>query len=321
MKAPSAVDNRLRSLLQKAVRRGHTELVTTVSALIDSQGPQPEEWFEQRTAVIVFAECWPLGGAMRLTGGMAGKVAALCRTTAAPKLRDAAGLGLLAYALAGGDAGVLDGSAEDRAIRLIARAIENPSDFWNWIKDQPVDDPGKNLIAYARRCKRSPRPHDKAVVQAAAYLAATTPFPEIKPEPENPQAFPYWVAFDRHTPEGKRVLRDVARDLHIPLPQLEWISYFFEGARTNAEVPSVWWQKYCRWRFGRIGVRPEEAALLWEPAKLQITDALAQESHRLQSEIYRWKLSNLERIEALKRQLTLFGGHSAAARPDQTRLF
>ncbi len=321
MKPPSAVDDRLRSLLQKAVRRGHTELVTTVSAMIHSQGPKPEEWFEKRTAVIVFAECWPLGGLMRFTGGVAGKVAALGLASAAPKLRDATGLGLLAYSLAGGDASMLDGSGEDKAIRLIARAIEHPSDFWSWIKDQPVENPGKTLIANAQRCKSSPRPHDKAVVQAAAYLAATTPPPEISPQREQRMVFPFWVVFDRHTPEGKRVLRDVARDLHIPLPQLEWISYFFEGARTNAEIPSAWWQKYCRWRFSRIGVLPEEASLVWEPAKRQIADALGEESHRLQSEIYRWKLSHLERIESLKRQAALFWEHNASAHPDQAHLF
>jgi hypothetical protein len=321
MKPPLAVDERFRSLLQKAVRRGHTELVTTVCALIDSQGPQPLEWFEKRTAAIVFAECWPLGAELRAPRGVPGHVAALCRATAAPKLRDATGLGLLAYGLACGDAGALDGTPQDRDVRLIARAVANPPDFWNWVVGRPVDDPGRNLIAMARRAKRSARPHDKAVAQAAAYLAATTRPPGITPAAGHERAFPYWVVFDRHTPQGKRVLRDVARDLHIPLPHLEWIAYFFEGAQTNAEIPSQWWQKYCQWRFRRIGVRQEEAHLIWAPAQLQIADALAEDSRLLQSELYRWKLSNLERIEALKRQMNLFWEHTGAARPDQAHLF
>jgi hypothetical protein len=129
------------------------------------------------------------------------------------------------------------------------------------------------------------------------------------------------VVFDRHTSEGKRVLRDVARDLHLPLPQLEWSYYFFEGAGANAEHPSPWWQRYCRWNFSRIGLNPEEARLLWEPARAQIIDALAEESRRLQNELYRWKLANTERIEALKRQVDLFISHINEVPRDQSKLF
>lgn len=321
MRPPSAVDDRLRSLLQKAVRRGHTELVASASAMIESRDPQPEEWFDKRTAVIVFAECWPLGGQLRAARGLAGKVAALCRAAAASKLRDASGLGLLAFALARGDTATLDGSTRDKAVRLIARAIEHPAGFWDWVEGRPVEPPARELIANARRCKQGTRPHDKAVIQAAAYLAATDRLPEIAAAPEHEPGFPFWVAFDRHTPEGKRALHDVARDLHIPLPHLEWISYYFEGARTNAEIPSTWWQAYCAWRFRRIGVQPEEAHLIWEPARRQLVDALAEDGRRFQIELYRWKLANLERIEALKRQVNLFWEHAAAARSDQARLF
>ena len=123
------------------------------------------------------------------------------------------------------------------------------------------------------------------------------------------------------TTVGKLVLRDVARDLHIPLPQLEWTSFYFEGAKANAEMPSKWWDRNCRWHFQKVGLPLEEAYLLWEPAKPQVLAALADESRRLHNELYRWKLSNLERIESLKRQVELFIGHFDNVQQDQMELF
>jgi hypothetical protein len=321
MKDRSAVDDRYRSLLQKAVRRGHPELVYTTSALIENLGLHSHAWFEKRTAFIVFSECWPFGREMVFTKRFYSKVAALIRVTHAHKARDATGLGLLAYALAQEDATVLNQAVEDRAVKLVAKAIRHPVEFWEWVSTQGSGQRCQALVANAGRFREGGRPHDKAVVQAAAYLAVSTPLPDASPAPAADTAFPYWVVFDRHTSEGSRVLRDVARDLHIPLPQLEWCFYYFEGAAVNAETPSPWWRRYCHWRFDRIGMREEEAHLLWEPARAQIADALAEDSHRLQNEIYRWKLANLERVDALKREVERFTSHIREMPRDQSQLF
>ena len=237
------------------------------------------------------------------------------------KARDATGLGFLAYALDQGDETVLTRVSDEKAVRLIARAIRQPTGFWSWISEQPAEGNRKRLIENAFRYREGGRPHDKAVVQAAAYLALATPPPEIELAPASEDAFPYWVVFDRHTAEGKRVLRDVARDLHMPLPLLEWSLFFYEGAVANADAPSPWWQTYCRWHFERLGMLPEEAHLLWRPAREQIVGALAEDSRRLQSDLYRWKLGNLERIDALKRQVDLFASHIKDVQHDQSTLF
>jgi hypothetical protein len=162
---------------------------------------------------------------------------------------------------------------------------------------------------------------DRAVIQTAAYLSFTTETPSLKELEPSEQVFPFWIAFDKHTAVGKLVLRDVARDLHIPLPQLEWTSFYFEGAKTNAEMPSKWWDRNCQWHFQKIGLPVEEAHLLWEPAKPQVLAALADESRRLHNELYRWKLSNRERIESLKRQVELFIEHFDNVQRDQMELF
>jgi hypothetical protein len=321
MRHRSAVDDRFRSLLQKAVRRGHPELVYTASALIEGLGVHSKTWFEKRAALIVFGECWPLGAEMAFTKRFYSKVAALIRVTHTRKMRDATGLGFLAYALSQEDSSVLNQTADDRAVKLIAKAIRHPVEFWEWVSSQRTGGQGQAVVAHAKRYGEGGRPHDQAVAQAAAYLSVSAPLPESHGAPAVDTPFPYWVVFDRHTTAGQRVLRDVARDLHIPLPQLEWCFYFFEGAVANADAPSPWWRRYCRWHFERIDLHEPEAHLLWEPAKAQIADALAEDSHRLQNEIYRWKLSSLERVEALKREVEWFTHHAKDVPRDQSKLF
>jgi hypothetical protein len=50
-------------------------------------------------------------------------------------------------------------------------------------------------------------------------------------------------------------------------------------------------------------------------------EALAGYSRNLHKELYRWKLSNLKRVEALKRQVELFIEHFDEVHRDQMVLF
>lgn len=317
----SKTEKKHRSLLQKAVRRGNVDLVLTVSALLESLGSKDRNWYRIQTAIITFEECWPLGTELLFNKKFHSKVAALIRIANCLKTRDATGLGYLAYAFAQGDASVLDDSADNKIIRIVANAIQRPDDFWQWIAWQKLSTRQKILIDNAARFRKTGLPHDKAVVQASAYLAATADLPPIEPgQPPNTK-FPYWVALDHHTVEGQRAIRDIARDLHISLPQLEWTFFYFEGALTNGEMSSKWWDRYCQWHFQKIGLPANEAHLLWEPAKVQVMEALAQEGRQIQNELYRWKLSNRERVESLKKQVQLYIDHVDEIQRDQRDLF
>ncbi|MFO7707406.1 MAG: hypothetical protein R6V84_04470 [Desulfobacterales bacterium] len=321
MKEKLQVDDRYRSLLHKAARRGYSEWILTTSALIDGLGARTAAWFETRSAVIVLAECWPLGSELLFTKGVHSKVAALVRLASHQKNRDATGLGFLAYALGKDDTSALAETPGDKPLRWLARAIRNPSGFWDWVSEHTARKDRKDLIDNAFRFRDGGRPHDRAVAMAAAYLALTQSPPAIEPAPAPEEAFPFWVVFDRHTAEGKRALRDTARDLHIPLPQLEWAHFYFEGSAANAEAPSPWWQAYCRWHFRKIGMLPEEIYLLWEPAREQLIDALAEDSRRLHRELYRWKLAHMDAIEAVKRRVELFNANIKEVQKDQSALF
>jgi hypothetical protein len=314
-------DDRYRSLLQKAVRRGNVDLIFTASALLKKTGLQTKSWYDNQTAIITFEECWPLGSELQLKKTFHSKVATLIRAACSQKARAATGLGYLAYSLAEGDPTVLDATAGDKIVKIIANAVQRPESFWDWVASQSVSDRQRQLIRNAKHYKNAGSPRDRTVVQAAAYLAATGEIPVLDNPGSTDQNFPYWIVFDRHTVEGRRVLNDIARDLHLPLAQLEWASFFFEGSTTFNELPSSWWNRHSEWHFRKVGLPRAEAHLVWDPVRQQVMDALAEESRKLQSELYKWKLANLEYIDALKRQVHLYIDHFDEIQKDQMSLF
>jgi hypothetical protein len=303
------------------VRRGHVGLVYTISAFFESLGSKPKEWYRTRTVLSAFEECWPLGAELNFNRKFHSKVAALVHVTRAQKIRDAGGLAYLAHALSQGDATVYNGTPADRDIKIVANAIRRPDDFWQWVTAR-IDTTRDNvLLENAMRFRHEGPPREQAALQAASFLMLSggrPPVPEVRPADEN---FPYWVVFDESTPEGKLALRDVARSLHIQRPQLEWARNYYEGFKTNGGLPSSWWSRFCEWQFQKVGLRSEEAHLLWKPARDQLMSALEADGHRLQKDLYRWKLSNLKRIESLQRQVELFIEHSREVQRDQKKLF
>ena len=320
-KGRTDIDVRYRSLLQKAARRGNTDLVYTTSAWIESLGQKEKNRYTSHAAIITFEECWPLGAQLAFNKRFHSKVAALVKVAGSTKARDASALGRLAYALWKGDRSVLNDSADDKHIIILANALERPKDFWKWVDSQISNAQQQNLIKNTIKYRNKGALKDRAVLQAAAYLSVTVGLPEIKPTGPIAQKFPYWIAFDRHTPEGLAVVRDIARDLHMPVKQLEWACFFFEASRCNAEIPSTWWERQCDWQFQKIGIPMQEAHLLWEPTKPQIIQALTDDSRRLQNELYKWKISNLERVDSLKKQVEIFCEHIDNLKGDQQNLF
>ena len=322
-KRSADIDARFRSLLQKAVRRGNVELVLIVSALIQSLSFREKNWFRNRTAIITFEECWPLGQDLVFNRHFHSKVAALVKVARAVKNRDAAGLGYLAHRLVEGDRSMLNGTAEDRHIKIVADALRRTDDFWQWLERNLPEGGGRRLGSNAQRFKNAGKPLDRAVIHAAAYLS-TAGLPGVAdpiPSEEAEKPFPFWIALDMHTPQGNRVLRDVARDLHMDFRQLGWSQYYFEGSVTNGTVPSPWWERSVSWQFRKLGLPTDEAHLLWGPAKPQVVDALAEESRQLHREIYAWKLANREQVEALKKTVELFAANYESGQVDQLALF
>jgi hypothetical protein len=168
LKFRSDTEVRFRSLLQKAVRRGHVDLVYTTSALLESLNAKVKNWYRTRTAIITFEECWPLGRELIFNRKFYSKVAALIKVTQNLKSKDASGLGYLAYALHEGDTSVLDGTPEDKHIKIVANAIRRPDDFWHWAESQEKSEEQTALVENAAHFKQEGMPRDRAVIQAVS---------------------------------------------------------------------------------------------------------------------------------------------------------
>ena len=317
MKISDQIDPRYRSLLQKAARRGHVNLVLTISTHIGLSGPTVKRWFTQQATVTTFRVCWPLALELNFTRRFYSKVAATINAARSVKNQDAAGLGAMAYALDRGDRTVLSATSSDREVKIVASAIERPDDFWAWIEDQ--DNSGRATAI--RRFRNIGNTFDRTVIKSAAYLATVTEPQDVFRAEATDDRFPYWIAFDHHVRQGQQTLAQISRDLHIPLLQLIWIFFYFEGSRTQKRLSSVWWDRYCRWRFKKAGMTPEQAHLMWQSARPQLTAALTEDARRLHREIYRWKKAHLDQISELKTEVAQFISPSKSEDIRQKPLF
>src|SRR5262245_28296984 len=108
----SSTDPRLRSLLQKAVRRGAVSIVERVAARLEAIGDTT--WLRSRAVVITFEECWPLASSLSIDRPLASKLEMLVSVADAAKQKEAAGLGALAHAYREGDTSMLDAVPDQR---------------------------------------------------------------------------------------------------------------------------------------------------------------------------------------------------------------
>jgi hypothetical protein len=274
-----------RSLLQKAVRRGHVELTRQTACHLLGVGDA--SWLRQRTAVIVFEECWPLAADLDWGADRRMLVERLARVAQAEKVKDATGLGSLAHALVSNDhATVLSGSAPDRHIERVADAIRHPVDFWNWTSQRATGERVCVLVEAARHAhRRGGWPWDQAFIVAAAYLAVTGGVPHVHLAAPQTEEFPYWVALDRHTPQGKVALRAIAKQEDTSLRHLLWASFYFEGALTNAARASVWWSREVAWRLKLVGLDEAAAWNLWQRVRPIVAAELREEAEALRNHV------------------------------------
>ena len=277
-----------RSLLQKAVRRGNQTLVAKV---VDHLYEIDDiKWLKQRVGVITVEECWPLIGEWELPKKLEEQQAAirdmLSRAAMCAKFKDATGLGSLAYALSEGDDSVLTNSDEDADIKHVSAAIQREKEYWEWIISQCSSDSTNRLVKRASVAyRRGGWPWDKAFIQAAAYLAVTDGLPKLPDRSKTESKFPFWVALDKHTPQGKAALSKAAKETGFPWRQLNWVSFYCESGRVDNLMPSRWWDREVKWRLGKVGLSLDEAESMWTKARPVFTELLQEESKHLEQHI------------------------------------
>lgn len=278
-------DQPARSLLQKAVRRSCPEVVAGTLNHLYRLGDAG--WLKQRTGVILSEECWPLLHSWKLPSGRgpngsllqrAAIEDVLRRAAATVKYKDAAGLGSLAYAHSERDSSAtmsLPPTALS-AVEHVSWGIDNPDRFFARCGSRCRDDDCLQVVTRAKLVhRRRGWPWDMAFALAAAYLCATTGLPQPqavsrRESPCEPTAFarfPFWVALDRHTREGKRALSAVAKRYRVSARKLSWVSFYCETGRSTNVVPSPWWRREAGWRLRKVGLSLQEAEALWETVR------------------------------------------------------
>lgn len=275
---PNSSRSLLRSLLQKCVRRGYGELAKHVAYTLGSYGDSP--WLQSRTGIIIFEECWQASQMLQTEPS----IVLLQKVASFVKNKDAAGLGSLGYAVATGDMSPIEKHPEPLPIKIIAAGLKRPESFFKWARERCDDDKQENIVnSAAALFPKATWPWDKAFIIAGAYLSTHPSPPEISTSTIiETLPFPFWVAVDKHTPQGKRALRNAAVELDIKEHHLQWMSFYFESATTNQTQASPWWESEVSWRFASLGLEISEAKQIWADISQQIADSVKQETEQIQ---------------------------------------
>jgi hypothetical protein len=271
-----STDQRVRSLLQKASRRGYTQLVELASSRLDESGDK--NWLRSRAVVITFEECWPLAAFLSIDRCVSSKLSALLAVTKAAKQKDAAGLGALAHAYQEGDQSMLDCVPDRYVLRIVSAALQRPKGFFQWVLGRSKTQRAADVIWSAQRyLSAATWQWDKACILAGALLATIGDVPTSLECADMPQGeFPYWVALDKHTPQGKVALSEVAKEVNTSYRRLIWASFYCEGARVNNLLPSPWWDAEKTWRLRRAGLSLSAAEDLWSRSRPLVHERLAE---------------------------------------------
>lgn len=280
-KRKESTDPRLRSLLQKAARRGYPQVVALAARRLDEAGDRT--WLRSRAVVITFEECWPLAAKLVLSRDPDTRRDAILEVTRSVKQKDAAGLGALAYALHEGDANTLYRAPDERAIRLVSEALDRPDAFFDWATPQCGSDASRRVVAAARKYLAAATwGWDKASILAGAFLAASGDVPTCGRGPVFTDAFPFWAALDKHTPEGKQALQELVSELGVSYRQMIWAGFYFESAAVNSLMESRWWTAEMTWRLRKAGLTVASGAALWARVGPRLRERIAPEASALQ---------------------------------------
>ena len=243
-------------------------------------------WLRSRAVVITFEETWPLARSLRITKDHETKITALLQAARSTKQKDAAGLGALAFALHEGDRSMEDIVPSERDLRIVSEALSRPPAFFEWARSECRKEAETRLVEVAQQyLPAATWGWDKATILAGAFLAASSGVPDLPPAETAEFEFPYWVALDKHTPEGKEALRRVGATYGERYRQLIWSGFYFESAVVNALKPSPWFEAERNWRLRKAGLTPESAKELWDRVRPALQADLADRADSLRERL------------------------------------
>lgn len=303
-KVSPETDQIIRSLLQKAIRRGDYELTKkTIAYILKIHDFQ---WMRKRLPVITFEECWPYGLKVAFDNNKNIIIKHYLNLAKTSKNKNASGLGSLAYALSQGDESVYQKDGKNKCIKIVSEAIKRPNDFWIWAYRQNLSTNQRILIENAEKgFKKAGWPWDKAFALAAAYLAITDDIPEIGyTKIISNQAFPLWVSIDKHTKEGKLAIQEAAKQNGVNTNKALWLSFYFEGAKCNQIENSPWWTREIKWKMKKLQLDFDQGKEIWEKISPVIREILSDHVKKLENKLNSIDTNKLIMIESV--QMSIF---------------
>ena len=259
-----------RSLLQKAVRRGEVKIVEKVVKYLLSIGDI--KWLGRRLTVIIYEECWTIGD--QITD--CNILEQYKNLTLTVKNKDAAGLATLAAKYNEGNWSALRGTKPQRdAITSVANAIKNPDAFWSWVKGQKLafNKHHGRIKAAKVAVSKANFETDKAMMFAAAYFAVKDEIPiTTHVQPQQSKDFPYWIAYDKHTSEGKEIIIEACQKINIYASRGMQLAFYFEGALCNQLTASPYWHLSKDWQIENMGYTDTQADIIWNKLKPEIIE-------------------------------------------------
>lgn len=282
------IDYTGKSLIQKAIRRG--DLAMTEKAFYYLVETGQFDWLRRRLPVIIFEECWSYALNATFENRESVILTHCLNIAKAVKNKNAAGLGEMVYACFQGIDSITSSSSDEDLIRELAVSLKKPEVFWSEISKKDLNFKQRAVIIQAESAfKKANYDWDKATVIAGAYLAYTSDVPEVKySSKEPPASFPFWVAVDKHTPEGKNVLQASAEQIHLEVYKAKQLSFYFEGAQCIEIQESPWWEENVALQIKRLGFNSiTDAEAIWNQLKPIVMQKLKGEAEILQKKIQR----------------------------------
>lgn len=280
-KASPGTDQIIRAFLQKTIRRGDYELARQAIAYVIEINEF--QWMRKRLAVMTFEECWPYGLIVSFDNDEDVIIKHYLKLAKTVKNKNAAGLGSLAYALSQGDESVYQKDRGDKAIKIISEAIKRSKEFWIWAHKQNLSTKQRTLVENADKgFRKAGWPWDRAFAQAAAYLAITDNIPEISYfNTALSPTVPLWVGIDKHTKEGKKAIREAAKQNGFNANKALWLAFYFESAECNKIENSPWWTREMKWRMAKLQLDFEQGKEIWRKLRPTVKELLHEEVHKL----------------------------------------
>ncbi len=269
----------VRSLLQKAVRRGQSMMVEVCIDYLIQTGDMG--WLYKRAFIIVEEECWPLLKNLKLEKDENNIKGVLLEVARSVKNRDAAGLGVLGYNYFINNKTLPKELKSQNYIKKIKNALVEPDKFWRISQKKAKTDEQILIVKKAHCCfTLASFGWDKAFAIAAAVLVLNDDYPAIRHISKKVD-LPLWIAIDKHTMAGKRAIGAAAKEIGIKSIVARWISFYCESVKSNKSENSIWWQQEVNWRLSNQGLNLLQAEKLWKELKPLIIQNLSQESNTL----------------------------------------